>query len=93
LGVKEAGQRFRIAGIDNDKDLANKFGKKINALPTNPNFELAPFVDIPQSNKVLAVIHIASRRCFHCLLTIFSSNIHVPLLSIVASVLALISCE
>lgn len=62
LGVKEAGQRFRIAGIDNDKDLANKFGKKINALPTNPNFELAPFVDIPQSNKVLAVIHIARSR-------------------------------
>jgi predicted HTH transcriptional regulator len=62
LGVKEASQRFRIAGIDNDKDLANKFGKKINALPSNPNFELAPFVNIPQSNKVLAVIHIARSR-------------------------------
>jgi len=62
LGIKEARQRFVIAGIDNDNDLANKFGKKTNALPTNPEFKLGNFINIPESDKVLAVIHIPKSR-------------------------------
>jgi hypothetical protein len=58
LGIKEHGLKFRIEGIDNDKDLANKFGHKLKALPTNPRFSLGPFIPIPDSNKVLAVIEI-----------------------------------
>src|SRR5919106_551072 len=58
LGIKETRQRFIIAGIDSDNDLANKFGKKINALPTNPEFKLGNFINIPESDKVLAVIHV-----------------------------------
>jgi predicted HTH transcriptional regulator len=40
IGIKESGPKFRIEGIDNDKDLANNFGHKLKALPTNPRFSL-----------------------------------------------------
>jgi predicted HTH transcriptional regulator len=58
LGITESGRKFRIEGINRDKDLANDFGHKLKALPTNPRFDLAPFIPIPDSNKVLAVIEI-----------------------------------
>jgi predicted HTH transcriptional regulator len=43
LGIKEYGRKFRIIGIDRDKDLANRFGQKLNALPVNPYYELGQF--------------------------------------------------
>lgn len=58
FGVKGEGHHFRIVGIDNDKEFANRFGQKINALPTNPVFELGNFIPIPESEKVLVVVHI-----------------------------------
>jgi hypothetical protein len=58
LGVKESGRGFRIEGVCRDKDLANRFGQKLHALPTNPHFNLAPFIPIPNSDKVLAVVEI-----------------------------------
>jgi Putative DNA-binding domain len=58
FGVREKGHRFDIVGIDNDKEFANRFGQKINALPANPGFIVGNFISIPDSKKILAVIHI-----------------------------------
>jgi predicted HTH transcriptional regulator len=40
LGIKEARQRFVIAGIDNDNDLANKFGKKDKCTSDKPRVQI-----------------------------------------------------
>jgi hypothetical protein len=58
FGVKEKGHHFGIVGIDNDKEFANRFGQKINALPTNPVFELGNFIPIPDTEKVLVVVYV-----------------------------------
>jgi Putative DNA-binding domain len=58
FGVREKGHHFDIVGIDNDKEFANKFGQKINALPNNPVFVLGDFIPVPDSEKVLVVVHI-----------------------------------
>ena len=58
LGVREKGPHFDIVGIDNDKEFANRFGQKINALPANPGFVVGDFIPIPNSKKILAVVHI-----------------------------------
>lgn len=57
IGVKQRGSRFVIVGIDNDKDLAHKFGQKINASPTI-DFDLPKILKIPRKDLVLAVFHI-----------------------------------
>ena len=55
-------RHFRIFGIDNDKEFANRFGQKLNALPNNPIFQLGNFICIPDSEKVLAVVHVPKSR-------------------------------
>jgi len=59
LGVKEVGSSFLIEGIDNDKELAHKFGQKISrhACPTI-DFDLPKIIQIPNSGKVLAIFHV-----------------------------------
>lgn len=57
MGISESGREFRIKGIECDKELANQFSRKLNAVPMNPIFVFAPFMPIPDS-KVLAVISI-----------------------------------
>lgn len=57
LGVIEHGKTFRIEGIKNDKDLANKFGKGIHSSPSI-HFKGPKIVNIPNSAKVLAVFNI-----------------------------------
>jgi hypothetical protein len=48
-----------IEGIQDDKELAHKFGQKIRArsIPTI-DFELPKIIPIPNSGKVLAVFHV-----------------------------------
>jgi hypothetical protein len=58
FGIREEGRHFDIVGMANDKEFANRFGQKINALPTNPAFEVGNFIPIPQSEKILVVVHI-----------------------------------
>lgn len=59
LGVEESHSTFRIKGIDNDKELAHKFGQKINNAQPTIDFDFPKIIDIPNSgNKVLAVFHI-----------------------------------
>src|SRR5687768_15564840 len=58
FGIRERGHHFDIVGIDNDKEFANRFGQKINALPTNPVFELGEYIPIPDSERVLLVVHV-----------------------------------
>jgi hypothetical protein len=57
LGIKEVGSSFMIEGIDNDRELAHKFGQKITANPTI-DFDLPKIIPIPDQGKVLAVFHI-----------------------------------
>jgi len=57
FGVKEANSRFKITGIKNDKELAHRFGQKIHASPTI-GWDLPKLIEIPNSNKVLAVFHL-----------------------------------
>lgn len=57
FGIKESGRQFRIEGIDNDKELSNKFGQKIHATPSI-DFDQPMIIPIPNSHKVLAVFHI-----------------------------------
>jgi len=57
LGVKENNSAFEIVGIDNDKELAHKFGQKINANPTI-EYTLPKIISIPDSEKVIAIFEI-----------------------------------
>lgn len=59
LGVIEdkANSSFEIVGIDNDKELAHKFGQNINANPTIW-FSLPKILPIPDSKKVVAIFEI-----------------------------------
>ena len=57
LGVKQTGSGFTIEGIDNDSELAHKFGQKINVTPM-PDFDLPVIIATPKSGKVIAVFHI-----------------------------------
>ena len=61
LGSERGGHHFDIVGIDNDKEFANRFGQKINALPTNPVFELGEFIPIPDRTTLLLVEVVADR--------------------------------
>ena len=58
LGVKDSNLRFNIKGIDEDKELAHKFGSKIINAQPSIDFDLPKIICIPDSQKVLAVIHI-----------------------------------
>lgn len=57
LGVGETGRRFEIKGIENDKELATRFGQRIRAEPTI-YFKLPKILEMPGSEKVLAVFHV-----------------------------------
>jgi Putative DNA-binding domain len=57
LGVSENNAKWKIKGIDNDKEIAHRFGQKINADPTI-QFDLPKIIPITNSTKVLAVFHI-----------------------------------
>jgi predicted HTH transcriptional regulator len=61
FGIRERGHHFDIVGIDNDKEFANRFGQKINALPTNPVFELGEFIPIPDRTPLSLVEVVADR--------------------------------
>ena len=57
LGVKQNSSSFEICGINNDIELAHKFGQKIKANPTI-EFSLPKIINIPDSSNVLAVFEI-----------------------------------
>jgi len=57
LGVSENHNRFKIEGITNDKELPHMFGQKIHADPTI-QFDLPKIIEVPNSDKVLAIFHI-----------------------------------
>ena len=57
LGIKEHRRQFSIEGIESDKELSNKFGQKIQAIPSI-DFDQPKIIPIPNSNRVLPVFHI-----------------------------------
>jgi hypothetical protein len=58
LGIKEVGSGYVIEGINNDRELAHKFGQKIARASPTIDFDLPKIVPIPNSGKVIAVFHI-----------------------------------
>ncbi len=58
LGIKDRGSEFVIEGIDNDKELAHKFGQKITNIQPTIDPDLPRVINIPNSKKVLVVFHI-----------------------------------
>jgi hypothetical protein len=57
LGIRGKDRRFEIKGIENSSELRHRFGRKINATPTI-DFGLPNIINIPASQKVLAVFYI-----------------------------------
>lgn len=57
LGVKEDNSRFKIEGIDDDKELAHRFGQRIDASPT-VYFSMPRILTIPDSDRIIAVFQI-----------------------------------
>jgi hypothetical protein len=57
FGVSENNTKWTIKGMNNDKDIALKFGQKINADPTI-QFNLPKIIPIPKSDMVLPVFYI-----------------------------------
>jgi len=58
FGVGQKDRGFRIVGIDNDKELAHRFGQKTEGGQPTIDFDLPRIIEIPNSPKVLAVFHI-----------------------------------
>ena len=57
MGIKEHSHQFSIEGIESDKELSNKFGQKIQTIPSI-DFDQPKIIPIPNSNRVLPVFHI-----------------------------------
>jgi hypothetical protein len=57
FGIKDKTDGYEVLGIENNKELAHEFGKKIDAEPTI-EFSLPKIVTIPNSEKVLAIFYI-----------------------------------
>lgn len=57
FGIKDNDKNWRIDGIENSKELAHDFGKKIKANPTI-DYNLPKIINIPQSDKVIAIFEI-----------------------------------
>lgn len=57
IGVEESSSSFEIVGINNDRELAHKFGQKIKANPT-VEFSLPKIISIPETDKVIAIFEI-----------------------------------
>lgn len=57
FGIRENNKHFEIMGIEEDKEIAHKFGQKLHAMPTI-YFELPKTIKIPDSDKVLIAFYI-----------------------------------
>lgn len=57
FGIKDKTDGYEVLGIDNNKELAHEFGKRINAEPTI-EFSLPKIIQIPNTEKVLAVFYV-----------------------------------
>lgn len=57
IGVREVGKRWKIEGIENDKELAHNFGQRLKANPTI-EFSLPKIIPISEKNRVIAVFEI-----------------------------------
>lgn len=58
LGISEVNHQWKICGIDNNIELAHKFGQKIKANPTI-SFSLPKIINIPNSIKIIAIFEVS----------------------------------
>jgi hypothetical protein len=58
LGVEQFQSKWVITGIDEDIELAHRFGQKVVNINPSIDFDLPKILKIPKSKKVIAIIHI-----------------------------------